>query len=770
MSTIAITRGHSLIISQPYALARRTPIAEKGISSCGAQPHRMAVAGYMGVVLRLSLTLAGALLVVLAIAPSRGGAASSSVVPSCAEGPARVGETIEGTPCADTIVVPPGVASVNGGAGNDTIVPGPIAASSSCPEGCRLGVGSQTFEGGPGDDVVFGERGNDKLFGGGGNDKLFGGPGDDLLQGGPGDDLLIGGFGADTIDGEEGNDYVRGDATIDHLRDAGPASDVDTLSYSTGVSPGFTRAVTNPGFPAKAEEGRGVYLDLSEGLGDNGVAPNGGGVDEVAGADFERIVGSPFSDYIKGSKAGQTIYGGGGADVLVAGGSGTTLNGGAEGDDCVGGASDPGCESTASNGPVTTRLANKVSVGSMTDGEGAYAELYLLGSDEGDGLTVEATGGGTGETVTMHLSGGASFEASPVASGCSLQDAATATCTLSGRLASLLVAGLGGADDLHAEGLPATTSLMMLGGEGGDKLTAGNESDDILVDGPGDDTLHGRGGDDAVLGNAGHDVLFGEGGNDLFLSNSICEGDTIDGSDGRDNASWAKFGEGVEANLATGQAGRPGAGATPICKSGLLDSLHDVEDLEGSGSPDTFYGDAGPNQLLGHEGADSYFAGAGEDLILANASDADAAIDCGSDTDIAIVDFAQFGDPPPVECETVIEAVRDNFNLPPPKMPPPPESTPEPQRARPPQTRLGRHPRKLLTIATARRRVTFRFTSSKAGSRFVCRLDTRPFRRCTSPRTYIVGPGRHAFRVIAIDPAGKADPTPALFRFRVRRS
>jgi Ca2+-binding RTX toxin-like protein len=723
----------------------------------------------MEMVLRLAWPLVGALLAVLVIAPANAGATMSPVSPSCAEGPVRVGDTIEGTPCADTIVVPPGVASVNGGAGNDTIVPGPIAATSSCPEGCRLGIGSQTFEGGPGDDVVFGERGNDRLFGGAGDDKLFGGPGDDLLQGGPGDDLLIGGFGADTIDGEEGNDYVRGDATVDHLRDSGPASDVDTLSYSTGVSPGFTRSVTNPGFPASGGEGRGVYLDLPEGLGDNGVAPNGGGVDDVAGSDFEHIVGSPFSDYIKGSKAGQTIYGGGGADVLVAGGSGTSLNGGADGDDCVGGASDSGCESTASNGPVTTRPGDKVSIGSMTEGNGAYSELYLLGSGGDDGLTVDATGGGPGEAVTVHLSGGSSFEAPPVASGCVQQDAATAVCTLSGRLDSFLVAGLGGADDLHAEGLPATTSLMMLGGEGSDELTAGDESDDTLVDGPGDDTLRGGGGDDAILGNAGHDVLFGEGGNDLFLSSSICEGDTVDGGEGRDNASWAKFGEGVEADLATGQAGRPGAGATPLCSSGSLDSLVGIEDLEGSNFADTFYGDAGPNQLLGHEGADSFYAGAGEDLILANASDADAAIDCGGDTDIAIVDFAQFGDPPPVECETVIEAARDNFNLPPPEVPPPPATTPNTSKPHPPQTRLGRHPRKLLTIATARRRVTFRFSSSKAGSHFVCRLDTNPFRRCSSPRAYIVGVGRHAFRVIAIDPAGKADPTPALFRFRVRR-
>jgi Ca2+-binding RTX toxin-like protein len=737
---------------------------------------------------RSLLISVGALLSVLAFAPVPVQAVPSPAgAPSCAEGPARVGDTIEGTPCADTIVVPAGVASVEGGGGNDTIVPGPIAAAvSSCPQGCRLGVGSQTFEGGPGNDIVFGERGNDTLLGGPGNDKLFGGPGDDLLRGGLGDDLLVGGFGADTIDGEGGNDYTRGDATVDHLRDSGPATDVDTLSYSTGITPGFGNKEGYPdfsgqhsGFP-EFSAGRGVYLNLAEAPeeenGDNGGAPNGGGVDEVEGADFERIVGSPFSDYIVGASATQEIFGGGGGDVLIAGSAATKLDGGAEGDDCVGGVPAADCESIASSGPVVTREASKVGVGSMTEGQGAYTELYLLGSSGDDGLTVDPTAGAAGEVVTMHLTGGSSFQTPPAASGCALQGT-TAVCTLAAPLDSLLVAGLGGDDQLSAEGLPGPTSLMMLGGEGNDEISAGNESDDILVDGPGNDILHGRGGDDAVLGSAGHDTLFGEGGNDLFLSNSICEGETIEGGEGRDNASWAKFKEGVGVDLATGQAGRPGVGATPSCSSGSLGSLHGVEDLEGSSSPDTFYGDGGPNQLLGHEGSDTYHAGAGEDLILANAADADAAIDCGADTDVAIVDFAQFGDPTPVECETVIEAARDNFNLPPPEIPLPPLEEeppvvvvrkPRPD-TKPPRTRLASHPGKRLSIAAGRRRVVFRFSSSEVGSRFRCRLDGGLFRPCASPHAYVVRPGHHSFRVDAIDPAGNADPTPVLFKFQVRQ-
>ena len=88
-------------------------------------------------------------LALLAWAGSAPAAGERPATPSCEEGPQREGETIVGTACADTIVAPPGVARVVGGGGNDTIVAAPITAASSCPEGCFLGVGSQTFEGGP---------------------------------------------------------------------------------------------------------------------------------------------------------------------------------------------------------------------------------------------------------------------------------------------------------------------------------------------------------------------------------------------------------------------------------------------------------------------------------------------------------------------------------------------------------------------------------------------------------------------------------------------
>jgi Ca2+-binding RTX toxin-like protein len=706
--------------------------------------------------------------------------------PSCAEGPARVGDTIEGTPCADHIVAPAGVASVDGGAGNDVIVAAPIAATSpACPTSCHLGVGSQTFEGGSGDDIVFGERGNDTLLGGEGNDRLYGGIGDDLLRGGPGNDLLAGGFGADSIDGEAGDDYVHGDGTIDRILDTGGG--FDTLSYATGITPGFGAGVETgaANFPSEPEGERGVYLQLGVGgqNANNGIAALGGGVDEVEAGAFERIIGTPYSDYIVGSDASETIYGGGGADVIRGGGGGDLLHGGADGDDLDGGEgidalSGEGGSDNCLNGEtlancggsadaVTPRDTTKVEVGFTA--VAGYTQLYLTGSSGKD--TVSLTYGAG--AVTVVLSSG-SFDPAAAADGCSIS-ATEASCPLALPLDSVVAAGMGGEDTVTASNFPDLVDVVLTGGAGNDTLTGGDASEDVLVDGPGSgsDQLSSLGGDDALLHNGGADQRAGGNGNDLFLSVSICDGDALDGGPGRDNASWARLEGQVEARLDLGQDGEPGSGAAPECSGGAVDSLSGIEDLEGSNGADVLYGDGGPNQILGHAGTDSYFALGGEDSILANSGDDDAVIDCGEGTDSALVDrHPTYNDPAPIECESVAEADPNNFRtvteLPPPPPPPVVERAPRPDR-KPPQTRITRHPSKLVLLGRRPRRLVFRFVASEAGSTFLCRLDSQPYRRCRSPRAYRVGAGEHLFRVAAIDSQHNRDRSPAIFRFRAKR-
>jgi hypothetical protein len=63
---------------------------------------------------------------------------------------------------------------------------------------------------------------------------------------------------------------------------------------------------------------------------------------------------------------------------------------------------------------------------------------------------------------------------------------------------------------------------------------------------------------------------------------------------------------------------------------------------------------------------------------------------------------------------------------------------------------------------------TFTFSASDAGSTFECRLDSKPFRSCTSPRTTApLSDGPHTFAVRATGPTGVTDPTPARRTFRI---
>jgi hypothetical protein len=65
-------------------------------------------------------------------------------------------------------------------------------------------------------------------------------------------------------------------------------------------------------------------------------------------------------------------------------------------------------------------------------------------------------------------------------------------------------------------------------------------------------------------------------------------------------------------------------------------------------------------------------------------------------------------------------------------------------------------------------RATFVFRSNSPRSNFKCRLDGHPFAACRSPRTYQnLEPGRHTFKVMAVDVASNADSSPAVARFRI---
>jgi hypothetical protein len=547
------------------------------------------------------------------------------------------------------------------------------------------------------------------------------------------------------------------------------------------VTPGFPNTgsfFTDAGFSAGAE-GRGVYVDLAAGFANDGLAPSGGGVDQPLEpatdfADFEIVIGTPFPDYLVGTTGQETFYGGGGADLIDGNGGGDVAKGGADGDGC-GEVATEDCENNGEE--IDLRDPGAIAVGVMAPGGPGGPAVYLTGSDKVDRVMASYAAGAV--TFTLGAGSVGQFEAG-AAGGCAAPSGGTVSCPMAEASDSVLLAGLDGADLLSAPGLPETTAVVALGNEGADALTGG-ETEDALIDGAGNDAVDAAGRDDALPNNGGADQLHAGAGGDLFVSNTVCDGDLLDGGPDRDNANWANFETAVAIDMAPGVAGLVGPQGEARCTNSVeRTSLLELEDVEGTKAGDNMVGDGGDNQLLGRGGPDNYLAGAGDDLILANSGDSDPIVNCGEGFDTALIDFSPIVDGPPVNCESVEERAPNSFRPPdtptapepqPPTTealpPPPPRPRPKPDRT-PPATRLRHHPAALLHSSGPRLRVSFAFNASEPRSRFRCKLDRGPWRPCHSPRAYLVRPGRHVFRAYAIDAAGNRDRTPVLFRFRVR--
>lgn len=129
-------------------------------------------------------------------------------------------------------------------------------------------------------------------------------------------------------------------------------------------------------------------------------------------------------------------------------------------------------------------------------------------------------------------------------------------------------------------------------GSPGSDILIGDEADNVLDDG---DNRFG----DVV----GDDVLIGGGGDDIFV---VGPGDDIMlGGAGTDTVRYTDFGveETTYVNLATGD-GREG------------DTLHGIENVEGSARDDTIIGDDADNVLDGRSGADVLDGGGGRDRLI----------------------------------------------------------------------------------------------------------------------------------------------------------
>jgi Ca2+-binding RTX toxin-like protein len=145
-------------------------------------------------------------------------------------------DTVYGGAGGDTIYGGGGDDFIDGGGGDDLIYGDNYRTVYHCtqdyftywfyyytPQECVVydafsyGNGTDTINGGEGDDTIYASGGNDVVNGGDDDDTIFGDEGNDILNGDDDDDTLNGGVGNDTLNGGAGNDILNGDAGNDTL-------------------------------------------------------------------------------------------------------------------------------------------------------------------------------------------------------------------------------------------------------------------------------------------------------------------------------------------------------------------------------------------------------------------------------------------------------------------------------------------------------------------------------------------------------------------------
>jgi hypothetical protein len=130
------------------------------------------------------------------------------------------------------------------------------------------------------------------------------------------------------------------------------------------------------------------------------------------------------------------------------------------------------------------------------------------------------------------------------------------------------------------------------------------------------------------------------------------------------------------------------------------------------------------------------------------------ALDKADDTDNSAADFAMTADAPRNNSVTPTEKV----------CPAKGGATGGISKAGPPNTKIKKRPQNKSGDTSP----TWKFKASEGQVTFKCKLDHKKFRKCTSPKTYKgLDPGKHKFKVEAIDSDGNIDQTPAKDTFKV---
>jgi Ca2+-binding RTX toxin-like protein len=380
--------------------------------------------------------------------------------------------------------------------------------------------GGLTITGGNAGDELNGGQGPDAITGGSGNDVLNGYGGNDTLSGGAGDDRVSGGDGNDTLTGGPGADTHIAGAGNDTIFANDGEADVQ-IHGAAGVDTATVDANLDP-----------ATIAVENKIVDSGPPPPPpppGGACTYNAATNSVTAGIPAGGTATLAVVGTEIRFG---ETPTACGAATTTNtdsitvNGAAGSverltvDQSGGPLAPGVD-PESNGTPEIELA--INLGDTSD------EIVFHGTSGGGALAI----GTKGVSYNGDTDVDATFAPMP---------------------SSIELVGGDGGDTVTARGgfgsgQVFAGSVTLRGGEGNDTLT-GSNFDDLIVGGGGNDVITGYGGNDELRGDGGDDHMSGNDGNDLLVGG--LGSDSFVGGSGNDTFEAA---DGVADTILSGGAG-----------------------------------------------------------------------------------------------------------------------------------------------------------------------------------------------------------------------
>jgi Ca2+-binding RTX toxin-like protein len=547
----------------------------------------------------------------------------------------------------DTLV---GIEGVTGSAFGDTII-----GSDADFETFQGRAGNDTIDGGDGidevsydfEDGVVVNIGGDATLVGVDIESIAGGTAFDgwggtdslsdieFIVGSTGEDYLLGNAEANQIEGVEGDDTIRGNEGNDTLFGGeDDDSDRDVLDYSNSPS--------------------SVEVDLARHR-----AFDGFGGEDVLIGEFHTVIGSEFADAFFGSDGDNKFLGGLGGDYMDGG----------EGVDWAsyelttsGVVADLANHSAVSDDGADTLYSIEGVIGSAFDDTliGGSENNYFTG---GEGNDVIDGGAGSdrafyddaGGAVTV-TGGGSAGEGAYTVTG------ALGTDTLSG---IEIVNGTAFSDVFTSRALGFSEREVFGVGEGGDDTITGGGTGQTVVSifntggqifnptaGSGTLSFNSRtitySGIEGFIGDGNNDSFIGDGANNYFQGAG--GNDTFNGQGGFDTVSYTLSQNGVLVNLSgVGVTGTVmdedgelrsltvGANqATDGWNNGNdnfgVDSITNVESVDGSELNDFIVGNGGNNRLNGNGGDDEFRPGSGSDTIIGGAGTADRVNYAGSTT------------------------------------------------------------------------------------------------------------------------------------------